>query len=98
MYDPLGLISPIVHEGRRIFQEATRLKLSWDEPLPHDVAQRWFALLTSLSHLPEIHFQHCIIPAGFRPSPSYIISATAARSDLEHVLTPVSSAHPGRFT
>ena len=65
MYDPLGLISPIVLEGRRIFQEATRLKLSWDEPLPHDVAQRWFAWLTSLSYLPEIHFQRCIIPAGF---------------------------------
>ena len=56
MYDPLGLISPIVLEGRRIFQEATRLKLSCDEPLPHDVAQRWFAWLTSLSYLPEIHF------------------------------------------
>ena len=56
MYDPLGLISPIVLEGRRISQEATRLKLSCDEPLPHDVAQRWFAWLTSLSYLPEIHF------------------------------------------
>ena len=65
MYDPLGPISPIVLEVMRIFQEASRLKLSWDEPLPHDVAQRWFAWLTSLSYLPEIHFQRCIIPAGF---------------------------------
>ena len=45
MYNPLGLISPIVLEGRRIFQEATRRKLSWDEPLSHGVAQRWLAWL-----------------------------------------------------
>ena len=32
------------------------------------------------------------------PSPSYIISATAARSDLELVLSSVWSAHLGRFT
>ena len=30
MYDPIGLISPIILRGRRIFQDTTRLKLKWD--------------------------------------------------------------------
>ena len=29
MFDPLGLISPIILTGKLIFQEATRQKLSW---------------------------------------------------------------------
>ena len=63
--DPLDLIPPIFFEARRICQEATRLKLSWDEPLPHDIAQRWFSWMKSLSQLPEIPFKRCVIPAGF---------------------------------
>ena len=31
MYDPLGLVSPVVIQGKMLFQESTRLKLAWDE-------------------------------------------------------------------
>ena len=34
MYDPLGLLGPIVHYGKVLFQNATRLRLPWDEPVP----------------------------------------------------------------
>ena len=29
-YDPIGLVSPVILRGRLIFQEVTRLQLSWD--------------------------------------------------------------------
>ena len=42
LYDPLGLITPIAVRGKILFQEATRLKLDWDVPVPggprHQVA------------------------------------------------------------
>ena len=34
MYDPLGLISPVILNGRRFFQEAVRKGLDWDNPIP----------------------------------------------------------------
>lgn len=42
MYDPLGLVSPIVFQGKILFQEVVRLQISWDEYLPNDLSKRWF--------------------------------------------------------
>ena len=41
MYDPLGLVSPIVLVGRLLFQEATMLKLGWDDPVPSHIESQW---------------------------------------------------------
>jgi len=41
VYDPLGLLSPITIPAKVIFQDTCRLQLSWDEPLPHELQQRW---------------------------------------------------------
>ena len=49
MYDPLGLIAPIVHKGKMLFQEATRIKLDWDDSLPSYLAENWLNCLSSLS-------------------------------------------------
>ena len=40
MYDPLGLVSPCIITGRMLFQEATRLKLGWDEEIPVYMAEK----------------------------------------------------------
>ena len=65
MYDPLGLVSPVVFQGRGIFQEATKLKLSWDDPVPNDIAQKWSAWLNSLNDLPKLTFDGCVMPNDF---------------------------------
>ena len=65
MCDPLGLVSPVVLQGRRIFQEATKLKLSWDDPVPNDIAQKWSAWLNSLNDLPKLTFDRCVMPNDF---------------------------------
>ena len=45
MYDPLGLITPIVLKGRMIFQAVVRLKLQWDEPVPGPLSDKWLSWL-----------------------------------------------------
>ena len=65
MYDPLGLISPVVLQGKILFQEAVRLRLGWDDPVPPDLASKWRAWLLSLEHLSELEFPRCIIPSGY---------------------------------
>ena len=65
MYDPLGLISPIILRGRMIFQDATRRGLSWDDPVPLDLNKKWGCWLRSLASLSGLRFKRCIIPVGF---------------------------------
>ena len=65
MYDPLGLISPVVMQGKALFQEATRLKLGWDVPVPEDLSFQWSTWLLSLSELSSLSFSRCVIPDAF---------------------------------
>ena len=62
MYDPLGLITPIVLKGRMIFQAVVRLKLQWDEPVPGPLADKWLSWLASLSDLSSLRFSRCLVP------------------------------------
>ena len=44
VYDPLGLASPSVLQGKQIFREICDAKVSWDSPIPEDLRtqfQRW---------------------------------------------------------
>ena len=60
IFDPLGLISPILVAGKVIFQQATMLKLSWDCPLPSDVCIKWNSWLDTLSLLSNVHIPRCV--------------------------------------
>ena len=65
MYDPLGLISPVVLKGRMVFQDLCRLKVGWDDPVPESIESKWHAWLTSLGDLDSMKFPRCLVPANF---------------------------------
>ena len=65
MYDPLGLVSPVVIQGKMLFQESTRLSLAWDETVPSELAFRWSTWLISLQHISSLRFPRCVIPDEF---------------------------------
>jgi len=41
VYDPLGLVSPVTLEGKRLYRQMCLQKLGWDTPLPDDLAKTW---------------------------------------------------------
>ena len=41
MYDPLGLASPVLLEGKLLYRETSVQKSAWDSPLPEDLAAQW---------------------------------------------------------
>ena len=41
VYDPLGLVSPAILEGKQNYREASEMKLIWDIPIPEGIAKRW---------------------------------------------------------
>ena len=65
IFDPLGLISPVVIAGKMLFQEATRLKLEWDSVAPGNLCSRWEAWVRDLGLLCRLKFPRCVKPAEF---------------------------------
>ena len=63
IFDPLGLICPLILQGRLLFQEATKLCNEWDEPVPPKCADNLHQLALSLMNLEEIKIPRCIQPA-----------------------------------
>ena len=54
MYDPLGLLAPLIHRGKILFQEITKMKTPWDEPIPPDLARRWLDWIRSPDVLADL--------------------------------------------
>ena len=59
IYDPLGLLSPFVLEGRQIIHMLSLSQLACDDPVDKDVRK------LSLKKLQEIKLDRCYRPKGF---------------------------------
>ena len=98
MYDPWGLISPIILRGKIIFRSVVQLKLSWKEPVPSDVADRWYVWLDSLKGLSALRFSRCIMPTEFLTvQQSLFIFVTPVNRHTEPVLTSELLTSPVRY-
>lgn len=54
IFDPLGLLSPIIIVAKVLLQQLWLLKLGWDDSVPFDVARTWNQFVTSLCNLNNI--------------------------------------------
>ena len=61
LYDPLGLIAPIIVVGRMIFQQVTKLKIGWDDSVPLTVIHDWEKWWDDLEHLNGLRFSRCMV-------------------------------------
>ena len=61
-FDPLGLLSPVVLVGRLLFQEATKLKLGWDDQVPEQLRLRWISWVQDMGCLDDIKVPRCVLP------------------------------------
>ena len=48
IYDPLGFLTPITARVKTIFQLVCKIKCSWDEKVPPDIACAWYGFLDAL--------------------------------------------------
>ncbi|XP_055714378.1 uncharacterized protein LOC129808617 [Phlebotomus papatasi] len=65
LFDPLGLIGPIVIVAKMILQDAHSLKIGWDDPIPDWLGLRWNAFVSDLQHLNQLSIPRWVshIPA-----------------------------------
>ena len=54
VYDPLGLLSPILLHGRLFLQQLWSLQLNWDDPLPPDVLNEWHDIVQHMDGLSSL--------------------------------------------
>ncbi|XP_063989926.1 uncharacterized protein LOC135169119 [Diachasmimorpha longicaudata] len=54
LFDPLGLIAPVVTRGKIIIQDLWKLQLNRDEPLPEDYQRQWKDFRLNLNTLNQI--------------------------------------------
>ena len=63
IFDPLGLIAPCILLGKRILQEICHKSVSWDEPLPQELIDKYVTWVNSLQKLDELCIPRCIRPS-----------------------------------
>lgn len=55
VFDPLGLLVPVMIQGRTLLKEITSELSDWDLPLPEDKLKKWETWRDSLQILKELH-------------------------------------------
>lgn len=66
MYDPLGIVSPILVSVKVLFQELCSNKVEWDEELKDEEKKRWVSWIDDLKGVREISVPRCVyrVPQG----------------------------------
>ena len=54
VYDPVGLVLPVLLLGKLSFREVSDLKIGWDKPLPDSFKKQWMKWKGSLPKLVEV--------------------------------------------
>ena len=54
LFDPLGLLGPLIIKAKIILQELWLLKIEWDESVPQDIHSAWQQLVSNLQLLSSI--------------------------------------------
>ncbi|XP_019750034.1 uncharacterized protein LOC109530618 [Hippocampus comes] len=65
IYDPLGILAPIILPVKHILQELCRTKHAWDDDMPEALAMQWQQWVMTLDHLTTFEVKRCIKPANF---------------------------------
>ena len=67
IYDPLGMVAPVVLTAKKILQDLCREKIGWDDEVPHNIIQEWMSWIQNLHQLEDFKLDRCFKPINFGP-------------------------------
>ncbi|TNN13573.1 Gag-Pol polyprotein, partial [Schistosoma japonicum] len=56
LYDPLGLLAPVILPAKQLLQRLCKSGLGWDVEIPEDERTRWFEVLNDMQQVENISF------------------------------------------
>jgi len=65
IFDPLGLLSPVTLNGKKILQHMCQGGIGWDEELPMSDKPEWNDWIKDLNGLDNVQIPRCLIPNEF---------------------------------
>ncbi|CAL1672255.1 unnamed protein product [Lasius platythorax] len=65
LYDPLGLLGSVIVKVKILFQVLWKLQLTWDEPVPIEIYNKWKSFRDRLEELNNITFPRQICTVQF---------------------------------
>jgi hypothetical protein len=65
IFDPLGLVSPVVLKGKLLLQQLCRGGIGWDDTIPEPLREAWSSWLEELQKIPRIRLPRQLLPLGF---------------------------------
>ncbi|CAC5388036.1 unnamed protein product [Mytilus coruscus] len=65
VYDPLGIISPVILVGKQLLQEMCKDQIDWDTTLPENVQIKWEKWKQDLLDIESLKIERCFKPADF---------------------------------
>jgi hypothetical protein len=60
LFDPLGLVAPVLLPAKQILQELCRKRRAWDEGLDENELKEWLAWLKDFQGLEEVQVPRCL--------------------------------------
>lgn len=66
IYDPIGMLAPLIFWAKTLMQHIWTLGLDWDSPLPQPIADRWSQFISELPQIETLriprylHLANCI--------------------------------------
>ncbi|XP_044597973.1 uncharacterized protein LOC123274432 [Cotesia glomerata] len=73
IFDPLGLLSPIIVKAKIIMQQLWDDKVAWDESVPQETYTKWQIYCKELPLLNSIHFERLSVLTDSRDSTAWIL-------------------------
>ena len=65
IYDPLGMLSPVVLVAKLFLRELCQKAVGWDEPIPEAVSIKWRKWIQGLHLLSNFKMERCVKPLDF---------------------------------
>lgn len=66
IFDPLGLLGPVILYAKRLIQDVWRCALHWDESVPQNIHTEWLTFTNQWEQMNTISFERKLFIEGYR--------------------------------
>lgn len=65
IFDPLGILGPIILHAKKLIQDLWRSKIDWDESVPSSTHTAWIDFATQLDSINELSIDRPVVISDY---------------------------------